>query len=124
MKQRITTNSETHKDINETGLMLQFLSQFCAIQSCFIFSKVAYGISNKFKKLMSKFKKFDISDVEFSRRFVHILPEYRNQERLNALKNIDRKFIADVKLLWYLMVTGLPFTGHFTPLQPSCPWPF
>ncbi len=58
-------NTETEIDINESGLMFQFISQFCAIQSCFIFSKVAYGVSNKQDKLVENLKKLDLTNAEF-----------------------------------------------------------
>ena len=63
----ITLHDLQEIDINETGLMCQFISQFCAIQSCFIFSKVAYGISNKCWKLSEEFIKLDKSDEVFQR---------------------------------------------------------
>ena len=37
-----------------TMIVLQLISQFCAIQSCFIFSKIVYKVTNKLDKLAEK----------------------------------------------------------------------
>ncbi len=59
------SDTKTEIDINESGLMFQFISQFCAIQSCFIFSKIAYGVSNKQHKLVEQLKQLDLSTTDF-----------------------------------------------------------
>ena len=58
---RVTTDDMTNKSIDISGLLFQFLSQFCAIQSCFIFSKVAYAVSNRCHDLLGTFVKTDVS---------------------------------------------------------------
>lgn len=44
------------RDLDFVGLAAQFAPQFCAILSCFIFSKVAYAISNKCIAMKDTFK--------------------------------------------------------------------
>ena len=46
--------------IDIVGLTAQFGSQFCAILSCFIFSKVAYAVSNECIAMSDKFKTADV----------------------------------------------------------------
>ena len=58
---RVTTDDMTNKSIDISGLLFQFSSQFCAIQSCFIFSKVAYAVSNRCDDVLGKFVKTDVS---------------------------------------------------------------
>ena len=58
---RVTIDDMTNKSIDISGLLFQFLSQFCAIQSCFIFSKVAYAVSNRCDDVLGKFVKTDKS---------------------------------------------------------------
>ncbi len=81
---RTEVTSQLDKDINETGLVCQFLAQFCAIQSCFIFSKVAYGISNKCTNLYQEFKKYDqLNDNDFRRYlwFTNKLPDDHDNDQ-------------------------------------------
>ena len=40
------SDSAFHKSVDSLGLVSQFISWFCAILSCFIFSKVAYSVAN------------------------------------------------------------------------------
>ena len=44
---RIISDGSALEVIDIVGLVAQFFSQFCAILSCFIFSKVAYAVSNR-----------------------------------------------------------------------------
>lgn len=67
MKQRVSHTKRTPCDIDETGLILQLLSQLCAVQSCFIFSKVAYSSVNNFFDILKKFKKIDVEEDELIR---------------------------------------------------------
>lgn len=96
MLQRLKNVVEPDKDINETGLLCQFLSQFCAIQSCFIFSKVAYGVSNKCNKLIKKItENIDVSDSVIQYYLyhypatdlpAHIYPQNRPPDKYEMLK--------------------------------------
>ena len=58
---QITTPNLKDRSIDITGLIFQFLSQFCVIQSSFIFSKVAYSASNRCHDLLNKFAETDVS---------------------------------------------------------------
>lgn len=42
--------------VNYIGLLAQLASQYCAILSCFIFSKVAYAITSSCQEMLRKFK--------------------------------------------------------------------
>ena len=42
----VDQRQKTNEVVDATGLTFQFVSQLCAILSCFIFSKVAYSIRN------------------------------------------------------------------------------
>ena len=77
MVSRVSKVNETGCAIDETGLILQFISQLCAIQSCFIFSKVAYQASKCFRDLHEEFKEVDNT------------PFNELEEKLNALPSID-----------------------------------
>ena len=59
MIKRVRHVKTTPCDLDETGLVFQFISQLCAVQSCFIFSKVAYSSVNNFFKILNKFKLID-----------------------------------------------------------------
>ena len=56
----IASHGYVLRDIDITGLTAQFGSQFCAILSCFIFSKVAYAVSNKCIAMSDEFKTADV----------------------------------------------------------------
>ena len=58
---QVTTTNLKERSIDITGLLFQFLSQFCVIHSCFIFSKVAYSASNRCHDLLNKFAETDVS---------------------------------------------------------------
>lgn len=62
MSQRVSRTDRTDCDLDESGLIFQFLSQLCAVQSCFVFSKVAYSAVNNFLEILNKFKLIDVDD--------------------------------------------------------------
>ena len=123
MIKKVTTTDEKSRAINESGLMCQFLSQLCAIQSCFIFSKVAYAMSNNTTDMIEKFRKVDFSDQDFKANNVNIDCEIRNMInriapdidrdvagkktidclRVKLLKQLDEEFIdqADASIKPY-----------------------
>ena len=70
------------RSLDTTGLLMQFLSQMCAIFSCFIFSKAAYGVSNRC---------IDVGDV--------ILPEANTENPIgvNAQLFPDGPALPDTK---------------------------
>ena len=77
-------------------IVLQLISQFCAIQSCFIFSKIVYVISNKLVRLDTKMKQV-----------------YRNdRECYKRLLKVDQDFIDQVKYILHLL--GIWFIFHWT----------
>ena len=55
MVEKISHKYDHQYYINTFGLACQSISQFCAIHSCFIFSKLVYAISNRCEKLIDKF---------------------------------------------------------------------
>ena len=55
--------------LNQIGLIFHLLSQFGAIQSCFIFSKIAYSLFNNISSnIMKEFKKIDDMDPKTLRK--------------------------------------------------------
>ena len=114
---RVTTPNLKDRSIDITGLLFQFLSQFCVIHSCFIFSKIAYAVSNRCDNVMNKFKKTDKSEGNFCRsRYIeqllaesHLavrsLQQKQGKDYTKALKNarfevlrkIDKTFINKMK---------------------------
>ena len=54
---RIDSKDNLLKIFDITGLTAQFGSQFCAIMSCFIFSKVAYAVSSRYLQMEKSFDK-------------------------------------------------------------------
>ena len=124
---RVTTPNLKDKSIDITGLLFQFSSQFCVIQSSFIFSKVAYAVSNRCHDLMDKFIDTDVSgkreNVEESQQHdnfcnspyiqqllepqliesLHNMndrTEYKEalkNARFEVLRKIDKTFITEMK---------------------------
>ena len=123
---QVTTPDLKDKSIDITGLLFQFSSQFCVIQSSFIFSKVAYAVSNRCHDLMNKFIDTDVSgkreNVEEpqqhdnfcnSQYIQHLLEpqlieslhmndrtEYKEalkNARFEVLRKIDKTFINEMK---------------------------
>ena len=116
MIKKVTTTDEKRRAINESGLMCQFLSQLCAIQSCFIFSKVAYAMSNNTKDMIEKFKMVDFSEQDIRRNgndnqvidqglrdMVNGNQGEVDHLRLKRLKELDKEFIdqADASIKPY-----------------------
>ena len=114
---RVTIDDMTNKSIDITGLLFQSLSRFCTIQSCFIFSKVAYAVSNRCHDLLGEFVKTDVSGeredflnsqyiqellgqdivTDLQRRGGNDYKEALKKARFAALKKIDDKFITKMK---------------------------
>ena len=78
--------------IDAGGLAFQFASQFCAILSCFIFSKVAYSVRTTCtQKLPELFYKVELAAAEhFGERIIGPL---NDDEHLRWLR--DEKYITD-----------------------------
>ena len=103
--------------LNFVRIVLHLSSQFCAIQSCFIFSKVVCNITKQLKGLASNLDnhgragqnantvkyKLDLviknSDGQTSQALEHVqesillAPEGIDRDRYDQLKEIDKNFI-------------------------------
>lgn len=101
---RIDSDGSVLEVIDIIGLVGQFVSQFCAILSCFIFSKVAYAVSNRcldFSKCI--FPQVDIPKNE-GNEWVHLIDRYfKNDDNPEAvshlmiLKKMDQVYAKIVK---------------------------
>lgn len=60
----IDKNNSEYEILDYCGLGAQISSQYCAIISCFVFSKAAYAVTIKCDKMLVKFKEVDIPDIE------------------------------------------------------------
>lgn len=100
---------KTQESIDAMGLTFQFVSQLCAILSCFIFSKVAYSVGTAcVDQLPELFKQVDREDNQTLRVNGYITEEDINKRsQMHLLK-------ATVK--WYnsmLNTTLNPFGTWF-----------
>ena len=60
---RISSSDLVQYYLDSSGLIFQMSSQFCAVQSCFIFSKVAYMVSTQLDQLVNEFEKVNIENI-------------------------------------------------------------
>ncbi len=81
-------------------ILLQMSSQFCAIQSCFIFSKIIYKICNFLIKLETKMEQVNNENLDDERDYY------------NRLLEVDQNFINQVKYI--LDMLGVWFIFHWT----------
>ena len=105
----IGSNTPWMEGIDIAGLAAQFGSQFCAILSCFIFSKVAYAVSticdDMGKKLARVNRRADDESWDMllnELRNAHYIPDDNEiaQSRtphLTTLKKIDQWYVKTVK---------------------------
>ena len=104
-------------------IVLQLISQFCAIQSCFIFSKIVYKVTNKLDKLAEKMDKENKTtpiNVSVPVRYnaADLVNAYDkgkegiDREHYSKLLKRDRKFIKKVKRT--LDFFGIWFVSHWT----------
>ena len=111
--------------IDLASLVLYLISQFCSIQSVFIFSRIVYIITGQLTQLMEKLDRvnvakeilvqgtnglepymcFEDTDIE------NLLQIDENMGRYYLLQNIDREFIKRVKLILDLL--GIWFLFHW-----------
>ena len=113
MHNRISTNDLVQYYLDSSGLIFQMSSQFCAIQSCFIFSKVAYMVSTQLEQLVNEFNKVNIADADITliqnpenelHKFTNdeIIEELgeggdRDKARYFLLQRIDQEFLRRLK---------------------------
>ena len=105
----IGSNTPWMEGIDIAGLAAQFGSQFCAILSCFIFSKVAYAVSTICDDMGKKFARVNrrADDESWDMllnelRNAHYIPDDNEiaQSRtphLTTLKKIDQWYVKTVK---------------------------
>lgn len=110
-----TTGSQVQYYLDTSGLIFQMSSQFCAVHSCFIFSKVAYMVSSQQEQLVKEFDCVDIRNIavvtQQDNNLHHYLEENdklrplllsqdmndRNLGRYYLLQTIDQSFIRRVR---------------------------
>ena len=102
-------------------IVLQLISQFCAIQSCFIFSKIVYKVTNKLNKLaekMDQINKETAIRVPSEGNIAELInaydkgKEWIDREHFSELLKFDRAFIEKVKRT--LDFFGIWFVFHWT----------
>ena len=74
---------------NVARIALHLTSQFCAIQSCFIFSKVVYKVTNKLDRLVTVMDEVNQDRAELNDK----------SRELNFLINMSAKEIDHIKKL-------------------------
>ena len=125
MYNRISTNDLVQYYLDSSGLIFQMSSQFCAVQSCFIFSKVAYMVSTQLEQLVNEFNKVNIADITVIQNPENELHEFRNDEiieelgqggdqdkvRYFVLQRIDQEFLRRLKAS--LDPYGIWFSVHW-----------
>ena len=108
--------------ISLTSLILYLFSQFCSIQSIFIFSRIVYIITGKFTQLMERLEEVDVAKealkIEPYMQFKdtdddvkNVLEIDENMGRYYMLQNTDRDFIKEVKPI--LCLLGIWFIFHW-----------
>ena len=89
---RIGSKDHRLEIVDIAGLIAQFGSQFCAILSCFIFSKMAYAVSSRCLGMERLFSRVNqMVGVPRCRRWNEFLAEL---ERNHYIKDQDRQVIA------------------------------
>ena len=111
-------NSDTLlKRIDLAGLIAQFVSQFAALISCFIFSKVAYAVSNRcldFTRcvfLVANIEKDGPEWKALTAKLERELEKIQDINHLAVLKAMDRKYTLLLKNSLYPY--GTWFTIHW-----------
>lgn len=108
LTEKLTGHKRVIKFLDISLFIVQFGSQFCAIVSCFIFSKVVYGVSNRFldaaKCIIPKVNTADPKTL---------LPDDLNIQRSNnphltLLKRIDQHYVQ------LMDATLRPYTTWFS----------
>ena len=107
---RISSKNPVLEGLDIAGLVTQFGSQFCAILSCFIFSKVVYAVSSKCLKMEKIFAR--VNDMTEWNTFLndlvncneHYLIDYdrgkileSDTRHLTTLKKLDSWYVKKVK---------------------------
>ena len=107
-------------------MVLHLCSQFCAIHSCFIFSKIIYKVTNKLHNLTTEMNRVNfpisrmlIKHVQSKTKLVCIQDLLQSQKvedvergRYQWLQKIDQNFIKQVKPM--LKLFGFWFIVHWT----------
>ena len=92
--------------LNFVRIVLHLFTQFCAIQSCFIFSKVVYKVTNGLEKLTTKMDEANFKtvqndaaedDPELQNLLLSSESDKIDKGRYYWLQKIDQKYIDDVK---------------------------
>ena len=111
-------NSDTLlKRFDLAGLIAQFVSQFAALISCFIFSKVAYAVSNRcmdFTRCVFLVANIEKDGPEWKTLTAKLEPELEKIQDINhlaVLKAMDRKYTLLLKNSLYPY--GTWFTIHW-----------
>ena len=110
--------------LNVARIAFHLISQFCSIQSCFIFSKIVYKVTNKMKKLSENCTVLldfgqnpNITEIEQDTELKGLLlsdnREKVDKGRYNWLQKMDRDFIKEVEPT--LDLYGIWFIFHCIP---------
>ena len=107
--------------LNVTKIILHIFAAFCAIHSCFIFSKIVNKVTNKLNKLARDMDHVDFAEVtdieqEINDMKIIELLESNDKEKINRarfywLQKMDKDFIKEVKPTLDLL--GVWFLVHW-----------
>ena len=115
--------------ISLTSLVLYLFSQFCSIQSTFIFSRIVYIITGQLTQLMEILDKVNVAKITLFKKNGNELEQYmhfqiddtnrvdlrnlpdENMRCYYLLQNIDQEFIKQVKPI--LRLFGVWFLFHW-----------
>ena len=91
--------------LNVAKIALHFSTELCAIQSCFIFSKIVYKVTNKLKQLATDMDRADgVNDIQQveNNGIINNLFQSNDKEKVDRaryfwLRKMDKDFIDQVK---------------------------
>lgn len=97
---RVDGHQKTNEIKDALGLTSQFVSQLCAIFSCFIFSKVAYSVGNVcVDELPDLFKKVDREEYQYLKNHGYIANDdaENNNNQMQHLHTIAKWYDSTLK---------------------------
>ena len=102
------------KNLEIFSVSAYFYSLFCTLSSCFIFSKIMYGIQRKCSNLynyLNHVNNFNENSAAINIYLVNSLTNQRLQERINRLPNNSQQEEEEEKALLYLQQSDSDFVN-------------
>ena len=105
MHNRISTYNIVQYYLDYSGLIFQMSSQFCAVHSCFIFSKVAYMVSTPLDRVVKTYDKVNIEDITAFSQEDNELHQYLVMENsnINLEELLDSTDEDKIKARYYIL---------------------